>query len=465
MIAEVTDLGRAGIPRRGALRRLAVIASLLLILAAGGAALFLVQGVDAQSRDVLNGYEVRRHARLLLLGLIEAENAERGYVLTGDQQYLAPYRDALGIIDARMKTLIALTENSPEQRARISGMTEEIEQKKSEMGATIALTANGQADAARALVEANAGRLMDSLRGVIDTFIAHEDELLLSRNTTFQSARQWLALTIIAALAAAAVLAYALFTRSEAQVTALARSRGLLASANEELEAHVRDRTAELEESRRHAERERQRVEALLQDTNHRIGNSLATVSSLLALQMLRTPSDAVKAALEAARSRVHAIASGHRRLRLGADLETTRADEFLDAVVEDFRATQASSGRIVFETQFEPIVIYARDATTIGIVLGELLTNALKHAFPDNRGGRIWATLFRNAAGQVTLGVTDDGAGMPMAGAALDGGLGSMIVKQLAQQFGGEPHYAAREGGGTAVTVSLPQLATPTPA
>ena len=83
----------------------------------------------------------------------------------------------------------------------------------------------------------------------------------------------------------------------------------------------MRERTLEAEEARRHAERERERVEALLQDTNHRIGNSLATVSSLLGLQLTRTKSDEVRKALEAAQSRVQAIASGHRRLRLGPDL------------------------------------------------------------------------------------------------------------------------------------------------
>src|SRR5690606_7440274 len=80
----------------------------------------------------------------------------------------------------------------------------------------------------------------------------------------------------------------------------------------------------------------RQRVEALLQDTNHRVGNSLATVSSLLALQVMRSRSDEVRDALEAARLRVHAIASAHRRLRLGDDLESASASEFLTAVIED---------------------------------------------------------------------------------------------------------------------------------
>ena len=64
--------------------------------------------------------------------------------------------------------------------------------------------------------------------------------------------------------------------------------------------------------------------------------------------------------------------------------------------------------------------------------------------------------------AGAITLTVEDDGKGLAVDGEPGDGGLGSMIIRQLAQQFGGSPTYAAREGGGTVVTVALPLLAPP---
>ena len=67
-----------------------------------------------------------------------------------------------------------------------------------------------------------------------------------------------------------------------------------------------------------------------------------------------------------------------------------------------------------------------------------------------------------READGAITLTVEDDGKGLDGDGEPGDGGLGSMIIRQLAQQFGGSPTYAAREGGGTVVTVPLPLLAPP---
>ena len=222
--------------------------------------------------------------------------------------------------------------------------------------------------------------------------------------------------------------------------------------------ARLAERTAALRDRQRLAEGEQERLEALLQDTSHRIGNSLATVSSLLGLQMLRSPSAEVKQALEAARSRVHAIASTHRRLRLGDDLQTASADEFLDAVLEDMARTTASSA-VALVSEVDAIPISARDATTLGILIGELVSNAHRHGFPAGRVGRVLVRLQRDSGGMPVLSVVDDGVGMERLLAAGEGGLGSVIVKQLAQQFGGVPHYERSQAGGLAVSIALPGL------
>jgi two-component sensor histidine kinase len=329
------------------------------------------------------------------------------------------------------------------------------------MATTIRLTSTGRVQDAIAVLRSDAGKtLMEDVVTELRSFVAQEDEKLADRNTAVERYRQWLVAAILAALASAATLAYALFNRTQKQVSALDRSRQALLHQTEALEEAVRSRTADVEEARAHAERERRRVEALLQDTNHRIGNSLATVSSLLALQQGRSKSAEVKAALEAAQARVQAIASAHRRLRLGADLETADASEFLAAVVDDLRTTQPADSKVEFIGEFEPVVIKARDAPTIGIVLGELVTNAIKHAFDAGAPGHIWTRLKRNPDGVAVLLVEDDGKGLGE-GASSDGGLGSMIIRQLANQFGGTPSYAARNGGGTAVSVTLPGLDT----
>lgn len=443
--------------------RLAVFASLVLVVLAAVASLALVQGINRQISDVGHTYEMRNQARELTIALSEAESSQRGYLLTGSPSYLEPYRRATAAIGTRMASLIAVTQADPAQAERVDSIVGEINSKIAEMSRTVQLVSNQREEEARRLVQTGMGeRLMDAVRGPLDQFIAEENQKLLSRNQAIDESRRWLVGAIVAALAGAVVLAYSLLVRTQHVVSALAESQDVLLGEKALLERHVRERTVAVEEARAHAERERQRVEALLQDTNHRIGNSLATVSSLLGLQLMRTKSEQVQEALEAARSRVHAIASAHRRLRLGDDLETVNAAEFLDAVINDLQTTVSDAQEITLSGELEEIVIGARDATTIGILAGELVTNAIKHGFPDSRRGRVVISLRRDAGGVPVLGVSDDGVGMTGEADANGGGLGSVIVTQLAAQFGGVPRHSQSPGGGLCVHVALPGLVRP---
>ncbi len=445
-------------PQRGVVRRIAIIASMTLVLVAVAASLYLVRTVDSQLADIAKTYEIRGEARELMLAIVDAETGQRGYLITRDEAYLAPYNAAVGDLSHTYQNLLALIGDNPTQRARIEALVPDLDAKRAEMARTIELMSSGQSAEALALLRSDTGlQLMDRIRTSLRQVIGEEDEKLVDRNGRMQMYRQLLVFTILAALAAAAILAYALLSRTQKKVAALSEEQSLLRSQNVELEEHIRVRTAEVEEARGHAERERARLETLLQDTNHRIGNSLATVSSLLGLQLARTGSDEVRNALEAAQLRVQAIASGHRRLRLGADLETTDAAEFLADVIDDLAITVPPGKQVQFEKHLQEMIIPARDATTLGIVVSELVTNALKHAFAEGQGGTIYVRFGRPMGGMTLLTVEDDGKGLVAGG---EDGLGALIVKQLARQFGGgEPEYRERDGGGTSVTVQLPRL------
>ena len=440
--------------------RLAVVVSLCLVFLAAVSALVLVRGVEQQLDNVVQTYEVRNEARELTIALSEAESSQRGYLLTADATYLEPYRKAIGGIDARVNKLLELTQSDANQHQRIRSIVGEVQQKTAEMARTIELVSSDRAQDAQSLTETGMGnRLMDGLRQTLGRFIAEEDQNLLDRNRLIDQSRRWLVGAVLVALAGAVVLAFSLFHRTQQQVFALSANQNVLRNQNEVLEERVRERTLELEESRAHALKERERVEILLRDANHRIGNSLSTVSSLLGLQLMRSDSAEVQDALEAARSRVHAVASAHRRLRLGEDLETTQADEFLAAVVEDLAETATSMGNVAIKGEFEPVVINARDATTIGIIVGELVTNALKHGFDEGMAGNVTVRLRNNPDGIPELSVEDDGRGFSNGTQPGEGGLGTLIIQQLASQFGGAPRYEKRAVGGMMVTLSLPGL------
>lgn len=462
MLDVSTQSVDASVPRRGIVRRFAIIASMTLVLVAVAASLYMVRTVDSQLADIAKTYEIRRQARELMLAVVDAETGQRGYLITRDAAYLDPYNVAVGNLSQTYQSLLALLSDNPTQLSRIEALVPDLDAKRAEMARTIELMSTGQSGEALALLRSDTGlQLMDRIRTALLQVIGEEDDKLVERNGRMEFYRQVLVATILAALAAAAILAYSLLSRTQRKVVALSQQQNRLRTANEELEAHVRERTAEVEEARGRAERERARLETLLQDTNHRIGNSLATVSSLLGLQLARTSSDEVRNALEAAQLRVQAIASGHRRLRLGADLETTDAAEFLTDVIDDLAAAMPPDKAVTFEKHLQPMIIPARDATTLGIVVSELVTNALKHAFSEGQAGVVAIHFERPDGGVTSLTVEDNGSGI----ASGDGheGLGALIVKQLARQFGGnEPEYQARPGGGTAITVRLPRLDIP---
>ena len=140
MTDATTDIvGGISLPKRELRRRLAIAVSLVLVVTAAVLALFIVQGVDTQIRDVQHTYEVRRQARELILALVDAETGQRGFLLTQDQAYLDPYRAAVASMDATYRNLLAMLADNPAQKARITGLAESIEQKRSEMATTITM--------------------------------------------------------------------------------------------------------------------------------------------------------------------------------------------------------------------------------------------------------------------------------------------------------------------------------------
>lgn len=278
-----------------------------------------------------------------------------------------------------------------------------------------------------------------------------------------QSMHKGLFYTSIAALAASLSSVLLLFYFIWRDKRHRRKYQSLLVRADSTVENRVRHRTARLEAARCLAEKERRRAELLLQDTSHRVGNSLAGVSSMLGLQLSRAHDEEARRALLSARDRVLAVSSAHRRLRLNKDMETACAGEFLTAVIHDVEngLTKTQRSHINIETHFEPWLLPARDVTTLGIILSELLINAVKHAFPSGRRGRITVSFGKMRGKYLRLIVEDNGIGFPGgysggAPAQRNQGLGRLILAQLATQFDSVPHYASGQNGGSRITIPL---------
>ena len=448
------------------MRPIAFIVSLSLVLLSALITLFLSYGVNKQVVDISRNFELREQVNRVTRIAYNIEMSRRGYLLTLDQDYLNRYEQSIANIDGTLSNLALMTENNPQQHARVIELQSLVERGQNDVRETLNLAKQGKISEATAQLRSNEGKnLRDQLAATVAQFVATEGQELAQRNANIDRMRSLLTATSIVALASAVMLGFLLFSRVQRSARRLFEGQSALLSQKELLEHRVQERTAELENERAIAERERNRVEILLQDSNHRIGNSLATVSSLLGLQLRQTRSEEARAALTAARDRVQTVSTAHRRLRLGEDMESTRIDEFLETVIEDIREGIADERQIIFKTDFEPLDLKSRDVTTIGIILGELITNAIKHAFKGRQGGEISVSFKTDhESGKPALIVEDNGIGWQ--GNDTDStkeqnGLGTLVVEQLCMQFGEKPVYATcADGSGTRVIVRLSSLA-----
>jgi two-component sensor histidine kinase len=183
-----------------------------------------------------------------------------------------------------------------------------------------------------------------------------------------------------------------------------------------------------------------------MHEISHRVKNSLALVSSLLAVQA-RSLAGTPREALEDASARVHAMAGVHDQLWRQAGTHELNLGPFLENLTAAI-ATTAPRHKMVVET--EPAVVSADVAISIGLFLNELLTNAYKYAYPEGAEGEIRVQGVRSGDDRYQLEVTDFGKGLP---ADFDiaksrSSLGMRMITSLAAQLGGELKVHAMHPG-----------------
>src|SRR5579871_3090815 len=204
-------------------------------------------------------------------------------------------------------------------------------------------------------------------------------------------------------------------------------------------------RQAELERARAEAEAEihasRDRFaalaaerEVLLREVNHRVGNSLQIIASLLHLQASSSQQDDVKAALTNAMGRVAAVAQVHRRLYTSHDLKSVLLNQYLDALLEDLRRSAEGNRMSRLTMKSEAIEIDPDRAVAIGIIVNELVMNAVKYAYPDG-AGPIHVDLVARG-GDLELSIADDGVGLNAKSDPRSTGMGQRIVSAMAAKL-----------------------------
>jgi PAS domain S-box-containing protein len=229
------------------------------------------------------------------------------------------------------------------------------------------------------------------------------------------------------------------------------------------IEAIARDVTERklLEErlDRRTAEIRRSLIEktALLKEVHHRVKNNLQVICSLLSMQIACSAEDAARP-LNDAHSRVLSMSLIHELIYQSDTLADLNFGAYIEALASQlFAAYCVDPARIRLELQVEPINLSLDQSIPCGLILNELLSNALKHAFKDGREGTIRISLSRGEPGEVSLAVSDNGPGLP-AGFSMSQSstLGHQVVSTLIRQLGAKLSVTSENGARFAFTWKL---------
>jgi PAS domain S-box-containing protein len=198
-----------------------------------------------------------------------------------------------------------------------------------------------------------------------------------------------------------------------------------------------------------------ERIAALLLELGHRIKNSLQIIVAMVSLEARNHKSGEGKAALERVSHRIAALGRLYSMLGETNSVEEVDAASYLEALCRDLiESVQKENGTsIALKTDFESEPLPVDHAVPLGLIVNELVTNAVKYAFPRETRGTVAVTLKR-IPGQLRLTVSDDGKGGDPR--RMDSGVGGRLVEIFARQLGGK---VERESGnkGTIVCLTLP--------
>lgn len=189
--------------------------------------------------------------------------------------------------------------------------------------------------------------------------------------------------------------------------------------------------------------------EILLREIHHRVKNNLQVIFSLLYLQSLRLTDEQALRSLEDSQNRIKSMALVHENLYRSDDLARIDFARYTDSLTQHLVTSYGLSVQGVnLITKVEKVSLSTRTAIPCGLLLNELVSNSLKHAFPDGRQGDIYVELTSDRQGHFVLVVRDNGIGLPP-DFQLTGhqSLGLQLVDTLVKQIDGTIEFDAREG------------------
>ena len=198
--------------------------------------------------------------------------------------------------------------------------------------------------------------------------------------------------------------------------------------------------------------------ESLMRELQHRVKNTLAMITSLISLELGQSDNPEVKKSLKTIEGRVMVLSNLYHILYTGEGASGLPLDSYLKTIIGSVTSGYGESARnISVKTDFQNIEIDPKRATSIGIILNELLTNSIKYAFRGRESGTVNVAL-RMVDGRIKLQFSDDGEGLPEDfNSELSAGLGLKLINLLASQMKGE--FRIANGDESSFEVALPYI------
>jgi len=426
-----------------------VVRSTILLLAVG---FFALVGIVATTiwlgeravysfNEVIAARETRTAAVELRAALQTAESSQRGYVITGNEIYLAPYDNAKTQALRRLEVLKRLLAGDADAVVLLTRLNSVTADKIKELDETIALKAATREQDALGVMQTNRGKaLMDEVNLFLSGIILRTDERLTAAAGEQSANAAWLRwVSIFGGLVIVLVVGgVTLLTLQYARE--VAQTRDEVRALNSSLEERVKLRTSDLA-------RARDRAEVLVQEVNHRVANSLSLVTSMMQLQARGLTDPAAKEAFASVEARIYAIASVHKRLYSSKDARVVDLDEYLAAILDHLAVSMRNEGRgASLRYTIEPLKLATDASINLGVVVTELVTNAFKYAYPNGEG-EVRVRLVSLPESRVELTIEDDGVGRGHE-VAKGTGLGTRIVSAMASSMEATVEYLERTPG-----------------